>query len=209
MIGAKETSVEAAVCAPSGESAVSRRSILKALAAAPLLLGGALARQQEPDSVSRIRIVLNYSVGLWYFDPMGLFVEPGQTVEWLSTRWGPTVSAFHPSNDNQELRIPEGAKPFDSGILAQADTFRWRFDIEGTYDYFSRNHTAMGLLGRIVVGRPGGPGERPPRYGGSEGRAPIYPRAMRVFEALNSQEIVRRKTVPFPVDRIGHRFPEY
>ena len=174
--------------------------------AAPLLSIGSLRGQGEP---ARVKIMLDYGLGLWYFDPVGLFIQKGQTVEWYSSRWGPTISAFHPSNDNQELRIPEDAKPFDSPLLAQADTFRWTFEKEGTYDYFSRNHLTMGLVGRIVVGRPGGPGEKPPRYGGAEGRAPIYSRAMRVFEALNSEEIVSRKAVPFPTAKIGNRFPEY
>ena len=184
---------------------ITRRMVLGSLAG-PFIFGGWLPGQ---DEIAKIKIVLDYALGLWYFDPVGLFIEKGRTVEWTSMRWGPTVSAFHPSNDNQELRIPESARPFDSPLLAQADTFRWTFDVEGTYDYFSRNHLTMGLIGRIVVGRPGGPGEKPPRYGGTEGRAPIFPRAMHVFEALKSEEIVRRKAVAFPAAEIGHRFPNY
>ncbi|MCZ6485153.1 MAG: hypothetical protein O6826_05595 [Acidobacteria bacterium] len=186
---------------------VSRRNLLKVLASSSLLLSNVRLLGQDP--VPRIRIVLSYAVGLWYFNPVGLYLEKGQTAEWLATRWGPTVTAFHPSNGNQELRIPEGAEPFDSGVLAREDIFRWTFDVEGTYDYFSKNHLGMGVVGRIIVGRPGGPGEMPPRYGGAQGRAPIYPRAMPVFEFLDSQEIVRQRTVSFPTDKLGHGYPEY
>jgi plastocyanin len=186
---------------------VSRRNLLKVLASSALLVSN--ARLLGQDTVPRIRITLNYAIGLWFFNPVGLYLEKGQTVEWLATRWGPTVTAFHPSNGNQELRIPEEAEPFDSGVLAREDTFRWTFDVEGTYDYFSKNHLGMGVVGRIIVGRPGGPGEMPPRYGGAQGRAPIYPRAMPVFEFLDSQEIVRQKTVSFPTDRLGNSYPEY
>jgi hypothetical protein len=99
------------------------------------------------------------------------------------------------------LRIPEGAEPFDSGLLAVDDRFRWTFDVEGTYDYYSKDGLAIGVLGRIVVGKPGGPGEKPPHYGGAEGGAPIYRRAIRVFEMLDSREIVNLKRVAFPLQK--------
>ena len=143
----------------------SRRTLLKTLTASPLFLAHGLLPAQ--DVIAKVRVVLSYPMGMWYFEPLGLYVEKGQTVEFLATRWGPTVTAFHPSNGNQELRMPEGAEPFDSGLMSQGDTFRWTFDVEGTYDYFSKNHVGLGMVGRIVVGRPGGPGEKPPRYGGA------------------------------------------
>ena len=49
-----------------------------------------------------------------YFDPAGLFIEKGETVRWVGGDQEPTVTAFHPSNYNHELRIPENAKPFNS-----------------------------------------------------------------------------------------------
>ena len=129
-----------------------------------------------------MKIVLNYGRGLWYYDPVGLYIQPGDTVRWQALRWTPTVTAFHPDNDNHELRIPTGAMPFDSGILATMQTWEWTFTVAGTYDYYSKHHEAAGLIGRVVVGAPGGPGEKPPRYGGSEGRTPIYRLGMRIFK---------------------------
>jgi len=83
----------------------------------------------------------------------------------LDMDWGGSVTAFHPSHDNHELRIPEGARPFDSGILIEGDNprarFEWIFEEEGTYDYYSRRQERLGAVGRIVVGSPGGPGEEP------------------------------------------------
>lgn len=175
---------------------ITRRSFL--MGSAALSLSG--LRAQAPV---QIRIVLNYGRGLWYYDPVGLYVEPGDTVVWQALRWTPTVTAYHPRNDNHELRIPEGAEPFDSGLLGTMDTFSWTFEMEGTYDYYSKYHEAVGLTGRIVVGRPGGPAENPPRYGAAEGRAPIYRQAMRVFDILDSREIAEKKTVPFPVDKLA------
>jgi len=184
----------------------SRRTLLKTLTASPLFWAHGLLSAQD---VAKVRVVLSYPMGMWYFEPLGLYVEKGETVEFLATRWGPTVTAFHPSNGNQELRIPEGAESFDSGLMSQGDTFRWTFDVEGTYDYFSTNHVGLGVVGRIIVGQPGGPGEKPPRYGGAEGRAPIYQRAMEVFAQIDSQEIVRAKKVSIPTDKLGRQYPVY
>src|SRR2546422_629038 len=36
--------------------------------------------------------------------------------------------------------------------------------VEGVYDYFCLPHEAAGMVGRIVVGRPGGPGALPFDY---------------------------------------------
>ncbi|MBI2820986.1 MAG: hypothetical protein HYX74_02060 [Acidobacteria bacterium] len=180
---------------------IHRRDFLAASAGLLWSAAGGAARAQ--NQVVKVRIVLNYDRGLWYYDPVGLYVHPGDTVQWTALRWTPSVTAFHPVNDNHELRIPEGAKPFDSGMLATMQTFEWTFDVEGTYDYFSKYHEGVGLIGRIVVGRPGGPAEKPPGYAGPEGRAPIYAIGMRVFSVLNSREIVEKKSVPFPADRLA------
>ena len=178
----------------------SRRNLL--LISAALCLGTInQARAQEADV--EINIVLDYGRGLWYYDPVGVFIQPGQTVKWTALRWTPSVTAFHPDNDNHELRIPEGAQPFDSGMLAAMESFQWTFEVEGTYDYFSKHHEGAGLLGRIVVGSPGGPGERDPRYGGAEGSSPIYRQSMTVFGEIDSREIVEKKSVAFPKEKLA------
>jgi plastocyanin len=145
----------------------------------------------------------NYGPGQWYFDPLGVYIQKGQKVRWESTKWGGTVTAFHPSNHNHELRIPENAKPFDSGVLAEGgfmNTFEWTFEVEGTYDYFSFNHEITGMVGRIVVGTPGGPAEKAPGYGGRDGRAVMFPAQARALNAVPSKLIVEKKSVPFPRD---------
>jgi len=150
-----------------------------------------------------------YETGQWFYEPMGLFIEPGQTVRWTANNWGATVTAFHPANGNHELRIPEAAQPFDSGILGDIYNreFQHTFSVPGTYDYFAAHHEVLGLMGRVVVGAPGGPGERPLGYGGKEGRAPVFPDTLTLFKKLNSQEIVQKKRVPFPQDILVRRPP--
>ncbi|QLG63865.1 plastocyanin/azurin family copper-binding protein [Halorarum salinum] len=87
------------------------------------------------------------------YDPVGLYVEPGATVVWE------LESGVH-SSTSYEDRIPEGAEPWDTGIVSEPGaTVSRTFEVEGTYDYYCLPHRANGMVGRIVVGTPGGPAE--------------------------------------------------
>jgi plastocyanin len=173
------------------------------------------AQAQPPVT---IRLALNYPNGQYYFDPVGVFIPVGGTVRWgfpfsggVGALMGITISAFHPANDNHELRIPEQAQPFDSGPMNKATDgfvgFEHTFTVEGTYDYFSASHEVLGMVGRIVVGKPGGPAEQAPGYGGRDGRAVVYPAEAAILAACPSAEIVARKTIPYPRDIVKRLYP--
>jgi len=78
----------------------------------------------------------------------------------------PTHDDGIPSQEREPLAAhPEAAAPWDSGFLVKpGDTFEVTFTVEGVYDYFCLPHEAAGMVGRIVVGRPGGPGALPFDY---------------------------------------------
>jgi len=100
-----------------------------------------------------------------WFDPIGLLIAPGQTVRWVVDANVHTTTAYHPKNDMHSLRIPEGAMPWDSGFLVNpGQHFDVTFTVEGVYDYYCMPHEEAGMVGRIVVGRPGGPGALPFDY---------------------------------------------
>ena len=197
------------------EPQMRRREVLKGcgLGIISLLLPGWQVEVLGAQSAVReIRTSNDYRRGQWFYDPIGLFIEKGQTVRWIGTKWGTTVTSFHPSNSNHELRIPENAQPFDSGLLGEDSSrynaFEWTFDVEGTYDFFSRNHEPLGMVGRIVVGSPGGPAEtHPPGYGAKEGRAPVFPAQAKFLAAIPSEEILKKKTIPYPRDVVVRQFP--
>ncbi len=104
--------------------------------------------------------------GSWVsFDPVGLLVEPGTTIRWVVRANVHTTTAYHPRNDHHPLRIPEAAVPWDSGYLVNpGDHFAVTLTAPGVYDYFCTPHEAAGMVGRIVVGRAGGPGAEPFDY---------------------------------------------
>jgi len=197
---------------------MNRRSFLKAATgvAATLANGMGWTRNMRAQATSQEKVVeINlgafYPIGRWYFDPIGVHIQPGQRVRWRCRKWGGSVTAFHPSHDNHELRIPEDARPFDSGILIEGDNprarFEWVFEEEGTYDYYSRRQERLGAVGRIVVGSPGGPGEELIGYGESAGRALTYQDVREVFSWLSSEKIVEQGVIPYPMERFGQTFP--
>jgi plastocyanin len=159
-------------------------SAAKALAAACLAGAVALApaAPARADTVE-IRLVQTPE-GKTYFDPAGVHIAPGDTVRWVQMSGFHSVTAYHPANDNHELRIPRAAQPWDSDILLgqspKADaTFERVFTVPGVYDYFCKPHELAGMAGRIVVGEPGdGPGTKPFGYGG-DGRWKPVPEAVR------------------------------
>lgn len=140
-----------------------------------------------------------------WFDPIGLQIEPGQTVRWVMASPGNphTTTAYHPRNANHSLRIPEAAAPWDSGFLVKpGDTFEVTLTVEGVYDYFCLPHEAAGMVGRIVVGRAGGPGVLPYDYftGGAAPPAwiPVPEAARAAFPsvaAIVAGGAVRRPTI--------------
>ena len=192
-----------------------RRDLLKGLT---LGMGSLILPSLRPlrvgaqGRVHEVKVGNNYTRGQWFFDPLALYIQRGDTVRWLGNKWGATVTAFHPDNYNHELRIPENAEPFDSGLMGEKskkfNTFEWTFRVPGTYDYFSRNHEVLGMIGRIVVSSPGGPAEEnAPGYGAKQGRAPVFAAQAKLLGALPSAEIVSKGNIPFLRDVVQRSFP--
>jgi plastocyanin len=126
-----------------------------------------------------------------WFDPVGVLIEPGQTVRWIVVENIHTTTAYHPRNEGHCLRIPEGAEPWNSGYLVgKGSRFEVALTAEGVYDYFCQPHEAAGMVGRIIVGRPGGPGALPFDYyagrAGTEQWKPVPEAARAAFPSIDA-----------------------
>lgn len=141
-----------------------RRELLQA--GGLLLAGAALpATRLYAAPVVQIHMVSDEAGSHVSFDPIGLYIEPGQRVHWINIANVHTVTAYHPANDNHALRIPEAAEAWDSGYLIESGaTFERDFVIPGVYDYYCLPHEAAGMVGRLVVGEVSGPGSLPFDY---------------------------------------------
>jgi len=91
-----------------------------------------------------------------WFDPIGLHIEPGQSVRWTNGDPGNshTTTAYHPSILGRSLRIPDEAKPWNSDYLLPDQAFSVTLSVPGVYDYYCQPHEHAGMVGRIVVGQP-------------------------------------------------------
>lgn len=70
------------------------------------------------------------------FSPAEIAIPAGTTVRWTNRE-----KVQHTVRSKDEL--------FDSGILERGDTFEYRFDDEGVYDYICALHPSM--KGRVAV----------------------------------------------------------
>ncbi|WP_225336057.1 plastocyanin/azurin family copper-binding protein [Halomicrobium urmianum] len=125
----------------------SRRQFLGALGVGAVASTG-LSQQASAQETTVVKMGNNY------FDPIGLYVEPGTTVRFEITAGAHSATAY-------ENRVPSDASAFDSGTISSGE-FEYTFEEPGTYDYYCIPHKSVGMVGRIVVGSPGGPAEDSP-----------------------------------------------
>jgi plastocyanin len=109
----------------------------------------------------------------FFFQPTGLFVEPGDTVKWNFVTGHHTVAAYHPGFGFGR-RVPEGVPPYSSPVMPQGAYWLYTFEKPGVYDYHCGPHEVFGHVGRIVVGTAEGFEPLPdlcaaPPSGGDEG----------------------------------------
>lgn len=115
----------------------------------------------------------------FFFDPIGLTLKRADTVIWIEAReqvkTPHTATAYHPNFD-KVLRIPEGAPAWDSGFFEEPDqTFTHTFQTRGIHDYFCIPHEDSGMVGRILVETPTGPGAQPLSVGISAAGQSVMP----------------------------------
>ena len=144
-------------------SGTTRRSFVRTIGAGVVattaVAGGVSAQESETTTEtgtggeSRTHEVKMVSSddGEYYYDPIGLHVQPGDTVRWTIESGSHNVVSY-------DDRIPEGAESFESEILSEG-SYERQFTASGTYDYYCMPHQTLGMVGRFVVGEPGGPAD--------------------------------------------------
>lgn len=92
----------------------------------------------------------------FYFQPVGLFIEAGDTVRFQAVTPHHTVTAYHPQQGKPQ-RVPDGVEPFSSPVIPVGDFWEYTFTVPGVYDVWCAPHENYGMTMRIVVGEASGP----------------------------------------------------
>lgn len=139
----------------------------------------------DPRRVPTVGILATQKEAYFFFDIVGLHIPKGSWVSWIDAVGTHSTTAYHPAN-GKVLRIPEGAEPWNSGVMSPGQSFAWKFEVEGIYDYYCIPHEMTGMVGRIVVGEPT---EEPKPQ--SEG----IPPPARILPSV--EEILKKKVIRF------------
>ncbi|HEX2037159.1 MAG TPA: plastocyanin/azurin family copper-binding protein [Chloroflexota bacterium] len=104
----------------------------------------------------------------FYFEPVGLAIQPGQTVRFNAVMPHHTVTAYH-AQHVKPMRVPEGVPPFSSPIIPIGESWSYTFTRPGVYDLWCGPHEQFGMAMRLVVGEVSGPAAEPPTDFGPAG----------------------------------------
>lgn len=119
-----------------------------AVVAAPALSPGALA----PGPAPRDPVFVEATDRLT-FRPDSVVVRVGDVVTWRNAgliQHSVTADPTEATLDGS-VHLPNGAEPFDSGLLAEGGTFSHIFRVPGRYDYFCIPHEGAGMTGTVIV----------------------------------------------------------
>ena len=152
------------------------------------LLGGGLVAAFGTPFMTRPRSEIEMrgssrGARIW-FDPIGLAVAPGATLQFTNRDPGNshTATTYHPGVFGRERRIPVAAEPWDSEFLMPGESFEITLSAPGVYDYYCVPHEMAGMVGRIVVGTMNDSGWEGP----SENRNDISTKVLAALPTVDS-----------------------
>jgi len=100
-----------------------------------------------PSANARASIIMS---GL-HFQPDTTYVKVGDTVEWRNqSSFTHSVNA-DPARFPEDVSLPAGAAPFDSGRIPPGGIYSHAFTAPGTYKYVCLPHVDFGMTGTVVV----------------------------------------------------------
>jgi plastocyanin len=87
------------------------------------------------------------------FVPDSLTINVGDTVTWTTVGAVPHTSTADPEQalDPDFVKLPEGAEPWDSGIVNTDESWSHTFEVPGEYVYFCDPHQTAGMVASLTV----------------------------------------------------------
>lgn len=113
-----------------------------------LVAGVVFAGGGRADTVARVTMTNQLR-----FEPASVTIEAGDAVMFDNTSMLMHTVTADPDEATiaGSVRLPEGARPFDSGRLKPGQTFRHTFTTPGHYSYFCQPHEGAKMRGEIIV----------------------------------------------------------
>lgn len=83
-------------------------------------------------------------------------VRVGDLVRWTNPSSFPHTVTADPTKaaNAANVRLPQGASPFDSGAVPPGGEFEYTFTVPGRYDYVCLPHEGAGMVGTVIVEEP-------------------------------------------------------
>ena len=87
------------------------------------------------------------------FTPENPTISPGDTIIWVNDGALPHTATDKPGTAaiSENNVLPEGAEPWDSGLLDTGERFTLVLTVPGDYTYLCIFHEATGMIGKITV----------------------------------------------------------
>ncbi len=87
------------------------------------------------------------------FIPENPTISVGDTIVWVNDGALPHTATDKPGTAaiSENNVIPQGAEPWDSGLLDKGDRFTLVLTVPGDYTYLCIFHEATGMIGKITV----------------------------------------------------------
>ncbi len=131
-----------------------RRSFLRLLT---LTLGAgviaSLLQSCTPQQKDEFEVDIVIEQSQIHYSPATLKIPRGSTVTWLNKSYYSQSATCDPGKARQgaAASLPAGAQPWNSGLLYPGQRYTRRFDVPGTYIYFSLPLLSPGTIGSIIV----------------------------------------------------------
>lgn len=145
-----------ATCAKHPAQQMTRRRLVRSagltmvsLGALPMLQACGNGSVHEPADGDAV-IEMNDQM---QFVPANLTIRAGQTVTWRNAGAMIHTSTCDPTiaQRPEHAVLPDGAEPWDSGLVRTGESWSHAFDIAGEYAYFCTPHEAGGMIGLLTV----------------------------------------------------------
>ena len=139
-----------------GISGIKSKSLLRRMLPCLLFLAlpatGVLGNDRTNDQPAPAVIV--HMTAANKFAPEKVTIKAGESVRWVNDADGPshTVTTDQSAaQDEDDVEIPAGAKPFSSGVIGPGRFFQQTFERPGTYRYTCVPHEYSRMFGEVVV----------------------------------------------------------